>query len=785
MTSRPPRSSSIPIPRSASTSNSARSIEALIPIPFVPPPARHIHATSPHSARPIAESRRAGLPDGYRSPTTGNSNVSTSPTRSTSRSFSLASSVPGRNPSRTRYEPRVGRSAVPVPPSTDLELPVQPSTSPSQVRRVSGTSLRASGPQKPIVPLHVVSRTTPVAFPRPSYLDYSSLRQLLQTEAPILPIPTRKVEVSLTSGGRNLDDIEFFSDEDDSSEPSTPPRPRALSVLVPSVSQERILKLPTRWSDQERNPHLSVAPDGRKLSFEGTSLNGDKDAASARTIHPIPPGCGIYYFEVEILGKDQKVHISIGFTGKSVKLSRLPGWEPNSWGYYGDDGSSLCTDKSGSLFGPSYGVGDTIGCGIDFTTYKVFYTKNGTLIGSAFDNVGKSLDLYPTVGLQHSGEAIRANFGQDPFKYDIDYHVQQQYNATWSKIMDTTLERYLLQGHRRSGFSIASITNDNGVKPSLTEEESKRVLKQLVSSYLVHHGYAKTVRALEKQQEALDREAKQPTLPDGADHDIEMNNASSKSNNIGIDIESRTNIVNAVLAGDIDTAIESTRTHYPAVLEVDDHLMLFKLRCRKFVELILETTEIKKEIKSLREREVECHRDLETIHDGWLDEEMNMDIDDDAPGPLHIRPTLDAPSIMSIDPTTVLSANDAGFLEGIASQYESALNTAITYGQALTNDYQSDPRPDVQQRFKKTLGIVAWEDPLEAGGAIAELVSHDARIALAHEINQAILKSQGRPAQPALETVYRHTAACINQLGLLGIGSAAFADMSREFLQQS
>lgn len=39
----------------------------------------------------------------------------------------------------------------------------------------------------------------------------------------------------------------------------------------------------------------------------GSSLNGDKDAASARTIHPIPQACGIYYFEVEILGKDQKV----------------------------------------------------------------------------------------------------------------------------------------------------------------------------------------------------------------------------------------------------------------------------------------------------------------------------------------------------------------------------------------------------------------------------------------------------------------------------------------------
>ena len=43
-------------------------------------------------------------------------------------------------------------------------------------------------------------------------------------------------------------------------------------------------------------------------------------------------------------------------------------------------------------------------------------------------------------------------------------------------------------------------------------------------------------------------------------------------------------------------------------------------------------------------------------------------------------------------------------------------------------------------------------------------------------------ESQGKPAHPALETLYRQTAACVVQLGLLGVGQAAFADMSKEFL---
>ena len=43
-------------------------------------------------------------------------------------------------------------------------------------------------------------------------------------------------------------------------------------------------------------------------------------------------------------------------------------------------------------------------------------------------------------------------------------------------------------------------------------------------------------------------------------------------------------------------------------------------------------------------------------------------------------------------------------------------------------------------------------------------------------------ESQGKPAHPALETLYRQTAACVIQLGLLGVGAAAFADMQKEFL---
>ena len=45
------------------------------------------------------------------------------------------------------------------------------------------------------------------------------------------------------------------------------------------------------------------------------------------------------------------------------------------------------------------------------------------------------------------------------------------------------------------------------------------------------------------------------------------------------------------------------------------------------------------------------------------------------------------------------------------------------------------------------------------------------------------IESQGRPAHPALVTVFRQAGACVTQLGLLGLGAAAFADVRKEFAE--
>lgn len=128
----------------------------------------------------------------------------------------------------------------------------------------------------------------------------------------------------------------------------------------------------------------------------------------------------------------------------------MPGWDPGSWGYHGDDGCFFNESGSGKGYGPTFDEGDIIGCGVNFERETAFFTKNGEMlgrqdqlaiqyspylvsyyilelkvanfksfcaIGDAFDNIrGK---LYPMVGFdtEMTGAHISVNFGEKDFRF--------------------------------------------------------------------------------------------------------------------------------------------------------------------------------------------------------------------------------------------------------------------------------------------------------------------------------------------------------------------------------
>lgn len=146
------------------------------------------------------------------------------------------------------------------------------------------------------------------------------------------------------------------------------------------LMEEGPAPLPSRWSQIPKAGGLEVGPDGVEVKYVGQAKLADHEAAAARTDHPMPPECGIYYYEVRVSQKGKDGLIGVGFSGIKASLEKLPGWEPDSWAYHGDDGMSFCCQSTGKPYGPQFTTGDVIGCGVDFLTNEAFFTKNGVFL---------------------------------------------------------------------------------------------------------------------------------------------------------------------------------------------------------------------------------------------------------------------------------------------------------------------------------------------------------------------------------------------------------------------
>jgi len=115
--------------------------------------------------------------------------------------------------------------------------------------------------------------------------------------------------------------------------------------------------------------------------------------------------------------------VAVGLSAQSSK-SRMPGWDKSSYGYHGDDGGIFHSrGEMVRVYGPKYGEGDTVGCGVNYENGGIFYTLNGNFLGYAWCSLevvqeGK-LDLYPTVGVDSNCPLV-LNFGNArPFMFDL------------------------------------------------------------------------------------------------------------------------------------------------------------------------------------------------------------------------------------------------------------------------------------------------------------------------------------------------------------------------------
>jgi len=267
-------------------------------------------------------------------------------------------------------------------------------------------------------------------LPRPSRRIYSNfsdsfIRKSIYSGAAMLgdghysesyrPLLVNVLRYSIKSmtleGSKSLKSSSSFSTPD-RSEPSS----EWIPFVVPFVDQ----------SDNHTVTTVNITP--RFVSYFEVSIlennNGDDVMSLNNTMSSThrPPSLRTSYSDC----------VAVGVATRNFQFqSRMPGWDQLSFGYHGDDGG-IFHSSGGMLkqFGPKYGPGDTVGCGIDYVSKGIFYTLNGAFLGYAWERVSDKIlkeDLFPVVGID-TNSPIHLNFGSvdsGAFQFDLSNFIKK------------------------------------------------------------------------------------------------------------------------------------------------------------------------------------------------------------------------------------------------------------------------------------------------------------------------------------------------------------------------
>lgn len=211
-------------------------------------------------------------------------------------------------------------------------------------------------------------------------------------------------------------------------------------------------------------------------------------------------------------------------------------------GYHGDDGSIYLGTGKGHSFGPTYTEGDVVGCGINFISKVVFFTKNGAFVGENPYPLSCSKDhLYAGFGMKSPGECVKANFGFEDFAFDIKEYISRHQKAHTDAILK-------------------SIPVGNLQSPSL---------ELLVLRHLIHSGCEETVHSF-----CRSAFGEHSSL-------IDMDHISSLLARSKL----RRQICNLIVQRKTDECLQLLQEHYPGVRS-DDFDIDFLLDCTRFIEAV-------------------------------------------------------------------------------------------------------------------------------------------------------------------------------------------------------
>lgn len=353
------------------------------------------------------------------------------------------------------------------------------------------------------------------------------------------------------------------------------------------------------------------------------------------------------------------------------------------------------------------------------------------LPGVAFSGI-KGDKLYPSVGVRKPGEHLRANFGRTPFVFDIERMMEEERTSIMSEIRTTDVTQ---------------------LRPPYDENT---LIQNLVGQYLAHEGYVETAKAFTSDvHEHRQHLTTTPIDLPESDDDIHAFN--------------RQKIRRAILDGDIDKALKYTNTFYPHVLEEERNRdIYFRLRCRKFIEMMRRYTELS---AVSGEASFTGNGHATAIDDEEDEDEEEDDEDDEADGlaqkhpdtqmelddQLHREASSASPAAATTTangdkPPAIPSSRRPPRTEAIdmdtsteslppnkatAMKASTLLDAALAYGQELQRTFGADPRASVKKTLSDIFAIMAYTNPSES--VVGGLMREGERMGIAEEVNGAIL----------------------------------------------
>lgn len=82
---------------------------------------------------------------------------------------------------------------------------------------------------------------------------------------------------------------------------------------TPPVEDDVLPPLPTRFNINDKQAGLEVLSDGLEIKFNGVKAAGEREheACAIRADHPMPPQCGIYYYEITVVSRKREEYGSL------------------------------------------------------------------------------------------------------------------------------------------------------------------------------------------------------------------------------------------------------------------------------------------------------------------------------------------------------------------------------------------------------------------------------------------------------------------------------------------